>query len=260
MKGSALTWGLLVILVPIQLWLAHAVVFFPHEFSHSFVAWGMGWKHNPFDLHVPKLTPIVWLLQLGIDQNVDEDAIFAAHRGFDAAIIGAAGPVLGNGLTTLPLSRLLWRWAKNNQRRGWALFAYWCTAASVGNYFDYVPIRTFTTSGDMGSIERGFGWSPWVVLVVLGIPTVAAMVWFFAKVVPESLAWLFPSDWAQRFVVAALTAGAMFGFFGAVGLLEGGPISHRLSGISVYVLLPLAVIGEFLRNVGPRPFDRAKVA
>ena len=194
------------------------------------------------------MSSAVWLLQIGINQNVDEAPIFASGHGFDAGIIAAAGPILGNGLITLPLSRLLWRWATANGRTSWALFAYWCTVASVGNFLDYVPIRTFTSDGDMGSIERGFGWSPWIVLIVLGIPTVIALVWLFARAIPVSLAWLFPDNKAKRAVVAVFTSAVMFGFFGAAGLLDGGPVSYRLSSISVLVLLPIAIIAELVRN------------
>jgi len=36
-----------------------------------------------------------------------------------------------------------------------------------------------------------------------------------------------------------VTAGVLFGFYGAAGLLEGGPISHQISRVSVYFILPL---------------------
>jgi hypothetical protein len=137
-------WPTLVALLLVQLWSAHAIAFFLHEYAHSFTAWLLGWKANPFDLYFPPVSPIVWLLQLGINQNVNEVPIFASGHGPDAAFIGGAGMVLGNALLSLPLSRLVWRWAQQTNRTGWALFAYWCTVASLGNLLDYVPIRTFT--------------------------------------------------------------------------------------------------------------------
>jgi hypothetical protein len=41
--------------------------------------------------------------------------------------------------------------------RGWGMFAYWATVASVGNFLDYVPVRTFTTEGDMKFDPTGLG-------------------------------------------------------------------------------------------------------
>jgi hypothetical protein len=246
-------WPTLLALLLVQLWSAHAVAFFAHEYAHSFTAWLLGWKANPFDLHFPPASPIVWLLQLGINQNVDEAPIFASGHGPDAALIGGAGMVVGNALVSLPLSQLVWRWAKRTQRAGWALFAYWGTVASLGNLLDYVPIRTFTLEGDMGALQRGFGWSPWLVLLLLGLPTLGLLGWFFVRVMPVSLTWLFSRSRAQRGLVAALTVSALFGFYGAVGFLEGGPLAERFSQLSVYVVLPVMLMLELVRLRRPSP-------
>ena len=240
-------WPILVAYTLFQMWAAHACVFFAHEYAHSFTAWLLGWKSNPLALHYPGSTLVVFLIQLGINQNVDEGPIFASGHGVQAAIIAAAGALLGNGLITYTLSR--WGYAKATQigSRGWGMFAYWVTVASVGNFFDYVPVRTFTIEGDMGSIQRGLDWSPWTILVVLGIPTLLALIYFFARIEPVTLAWLFPESATKRWTIAVLTAFVLFGFYGAAGLLEGGPISRRLSVVSVSVCFPfMAVLGGVL--------------
>ena len=259
----SLSWLLLIFMLLAQLWTAHAMVFFTHEYAHSFTAWLLGWKSNPFDLNYAHPTLTVILLQLGIDQNVNELPIYASGHGTDAALIAAAGAVIGNGLIALPLSRLTYRLAIRRSRFGWALFAYWCTVASVGNFFDYVPIRTFTQEGDMGSVQRGFGWSPLTILVVFGVPTIIALVWLFAGVIPQTLRQLFPNNKPRQALVAVVTVGVMFGFFGAVGLLEGGPVAHQLSTISVKFVLPAAIILELFAvvmmnarpNAAPRPIE-----
>jgi hypothetical protein len=160
-RGPEWTWPVLVAYTLFQMWAAHACVFFAHEYAHSFTAWLLGWKTNPLALDYARPTLVVLLLQMGINQNVDEGPIFASGHGPHAAIIGAAGAILGNALITYPLSRWGSGKAKQIGSRGWAMFAYWATVASVGNFLDYVPVRTFTTEGDMGSIQRGFGCSPW---------------------------------------------------------------------------------------------------
>ncbi len=246
-SGPEWGWPVLAAFTLIQMWAAHACVFFAHEYAHSFIAWLLGWKTNPLALYYAHPTLVVLLLQMGINQNVDEGPIFASGNGPHAAIIGAAGALLGNALITYPLSR--WGYSKARQigSRGWGMFAYWATVASVGNFLDYVPVRTFTTEGDMGSIQRGFGWSPWTILLVLGIPTLLALIYFFARIEPATLAWIFPDSAAKRWGVAVLTAFVLFGFYGAAGLFEGGPISHRLSVISIWICFPLmAVLGGML--------------
>ena len=241
----------MLLLVPIQLWLAHALVFFVHEYSHSFTAFFLGWKADPLDLHFPPSSMIAWLIQLGIDQNVDEGPIFASGHAVDAGVIGLAGPLLGNGIITYSLSRLAYAWARRRESRGWGMLAYWACTASVGNFIDYVPIRTFTLEGDMGSVQRGFGWSPWTILIILGIPALLALVYFSFRIVPDTLRWLFPGSTRQRSFVAILTACFLFGFFGAAGLLDGGSISYRLSLISVFICLPAAAVLNVMLSRNP---------
>ena len=154
-----------------QLWLAHAIAFFAHEYSHSFVAWMLGWKSNPLALNYAHFSWRVVLIQLGIDQNVDEVSIFHSGHGVQAAIISAAG-MTGNLLLTLPLSRWGYGIAKARGARMWAMLCYWIGVASIGNLIDYVPLRLFTDGGDltqdMFAVEQGLNWSPWTLLWVAG--------------------------------------------------------------------------------------------
>ncbi len=236
------SWPALLGLTLAQLWIAHALVFFAHEYAHAFTAWLLGWKSSPFALHFPPFSLTVMLIQLGIDQNVNEVPIFAAGHGPQAALIAAAGAVLGNALITFPLSRYAYAKARQLDSHGWAMLFYWTTVASIGNFLDYVPIRTFTLEGDMGSIQRGLPCSPWAILFTLGIPTLLAFVYFFARIEPTTLADLFPISAAKRTFLAILTAFVLFAFYGAAGWAEGGPISHRLSVLSVTIAFPLMAI------------------
>jgi hypothetical protein len=227
-----------------QLWAAHALAFFLHEYAHSTVAWLLGWKANPLDLDYAHPTPIVLLFQLGINQKVDEAPIFASGHGFDAGLIAAAGVVVGNAIVSLGLARWGWQYAIANGKRGWAMLAYWVTAASVGNLLSYVPLRVFVADGDVFSIVRGFEVSPWAVLVVLGIPTFAALAWFVFDVAPKSLERLWPDRAAARVVTALFTAAFVFGFYGLGGLLEDDLTAHLMGQICIFGLAPLAAIIE----------------
>lgn len=240
------SWPTLILVILLQWWLAHLIVFFTHEYAHATVAWFLGWKASPFDLHFPPLSMTVLLIQLGIDQNVNEAPIFAAGRGVDVGLIAIAGMVLGNGLITLPLSRLAFRYAKARDARGWAMLAFWCSLASIGNLIDYVPMRTFTLESDMGSVQKGFGWSPWTIMLLVGVPTLVILARFLIRIVPDTLAWLFPESPAQRIMVAILAMAVLFGFYGIAGLLEGGPISRQLSLISVFAIFPLGAALEII--------------
>ena len=82
-------------------------------------------------------------------------------------------------------------------------------------------------------------------MLLLGVPALIALVYFLLRIVPASLTWLFPHNMAQRMTVAAITMFALFGFYGAVGFLEGGEIARRLSTISVLGLVPAMTALEF---------------
>lgn len=254
-EHKAISWPVLLLSTVCALWAAHAVVFFLHEYAHAFTAWALGWKRNPFALNYAHPTLTVFLIQLGISQNVDEARVFASGHGVQAALISGAGSILGNGLITLPLSRWLYRIAQKHNAKIWAMFAYWCTVASIGNLIDYVPIRTFITGNDldqdMFAVERGLGWSPWTLLVVLGIPTAIAVGYFFLRIEPETLCWLAPRSRWQRVYLAVLTAGLLFAFYGAAGWADGGTIAHTMSVVSVCVVAPVVALGTALRAAKP---------
>jgi hypothetical protein len=226
----------------IQIWAAHALAFFPHEYAHSIVAWLLGWKVNPLDLDYAHPTIVVLLFQLGINQNVDEAPIFASGHGVDAALIAAAGIVIGNAIVSLGLARLGWHHAIAKGRRRWAMLAYWVTAASVGNLLSYVPLRVFVANGDIGSVVRGLHVSPWGVLVVLGVPTLVALIWFVVRVAPSSLRKLWPDDARARAAAALFTGAFVFGFYGLGGLLEDDATAHLMGQICILVLAPLVAL------------------
>ncbi|MET3726236.1 hypothetical protein [Sphingomonas trueperi] len=246
-------------LLIIQIWAAHALAFFPHEYAHSIVAWLLDWKANPLDLDYAHPTPIVFLFQLGINQKVDEAPIFASGHGVDAALIAAAGMVIGNAIASLGLARLGWRLAIARGQRGWAMLAYWVTAASIGNLLSYVPLRVFVTDGDMLSVVRGLGVSPWLILVVLGIPTLVALIWFVVRVAPLSLRTLWPDDAPARVTAALFTGAFVFGFYGLGGLLEDDATAHLMGQICIFALAPMVAMLEIaLVLPSPRSPDRAR--
>ena len=239
-------WPVLLAQTLAAVWAAHGVAFFLHEYAHSFTAWALGWKRNPLALHYAHPTLAVLLVQLGISQNVDEAAIFASGHAWQAASISAAGAVLGNAVVSYSLSRWLYYFAQRRDARGWAMAAYWLTVTSIGNFIDYVPVRTFIVGTDldqdMYAVERGFDWSPWTLLLLFGVPTALAVLYFFTRIQPKTLAWLFPNSRPQRAFIAAFTSLFLFGFYGAAGWTGGGLIAHRISVVSVCVIAPLMAV------------------
>jgi hypothetical protein len=243
------SWGAFAFLLLIQIYVTHALGFMVHEYAHSTTAWLFGWKANPLALNYGHLSVGNLLAQLDIDESVDYAPIFADGHGVLAGVIAAAGAVIGNGLISFPVSLWGFAWARRVGSRTWAMFFYWLCVMSVGNFWDYVPVRTFAPHGDMATVAQGFGCSPWWVLVVLGLPFGVGIVYFFVRFAPRAVRWLLPESRARRCVVVLLTAAGFFGYFGMAGVSGYGAVSHWISMISACALLPLvAVVGLWETN------------
>jgi len=219
--------------------LAHHAALLAHEYAHSFMAWAVGYKSDPLVIHwgVRRATDV--LLLIDVNQQVDYAAMYARGDGFAAALVGFAGPGLANGALYL-LS--LWLLQRPSVRGNILLFTFlfWFNFMNVGNFLDYVPIRTFAPTGDMADIARGLGISPWVVLVVLGIPTALAMWFFFARTLPMALGRMASSSF-ERGLIVTVSVVIMFAYFGLVGIEGYGTVSHVLSLLSL-CLIPLMLI------------------
>jgi len=79
----------------------------------------------------------------------------------------------------------------------------------------------------------------------LGIPFAIVVAHFFFLFAPRALHWLFPLSAGKRTTMIVLTAFAVFGFYGAAGWSEPDSVSHTISLVSVFALIPIMVILGF---------------
>ena len=214
--------------------LAHHLAVFLHEYAHSFTAFALGYKRNPFHIHFGG-TGFVNLLLLGeIDEHVDYQNMLNHGAGWAAAIVALAGPALGNGITYFTSLALVNSEAA--KRHDWlTLFAFALNVMSVGNFFAYVPIRTFVDHGDIAHITQGLGISPWIALIALGIPTLLSIWRLFRRTMPKTGKRLASNSPSRRRLIDTITVSIIFGFFGLAGWSNYGTISHVLSCISASV-------------------------
>jgi hypothetical protein len=223
------------------LWSAHAAGYLVHEYAHSFTAWGLGYKANPLALHYGHLSVENLVYLNDIDENVDYDPIFAAHKGYLASVIAVAGVLFGNGLCYIA-SRKLYSVAKERKRKTLALFCFLLCLMNVGNFLSYVPVRTFTTHADMFTVEKGLSLSAWWVAIVLGLPFSVALWHFFTRLLPDARTYLFLHRPVSQIALTVLSRYAVFAFFGIAGLHRYGAVSHWMSALSLYVMLPAALV------------------
>ncbi|WP_183009750.1 hypothetical protein [Gluconacetobacter dulcium] len=223
--------------------LAHAFDFFTHEYAHAFVAWGLGWKGDPLALHYGTAAIDNILLQQQIDENVDYAPIFASGRGWQAALIAAAGPLLANGGTALICHRLIMGLIGRAGRPVVLWGLVWVDAFSTFNVWSYAPLRVLTSHGDMALLARGLGISVWGLF-----PFVSAfavwLVWRFAcRALPVAQARLFPVDRQKIFSMTVLAVS--LGFFSIPGFLGGyGPFCAVLGMVSVFMVLPVLLAAQ----------------
>lgn len=224
-----------------QLWLAHAVGYMVHEYAHSFMAYLLHAKANPFALDYGGFNLENLLFLSDIDEKVDYAPLFAAGRNHAAALIAVSGVLIGNGLSYL-VSLWLYQRANSHNQRPWALFFFWLGVMSVGNFLSYVPIRTFASHADMSTVVRGLNVSPWILALGLGIPFALGIWHYLWKMLPEANRFLFPKEPVLQGVLVLMTTYFIFVFFGGTGLRNYGPVAYWLSACCEYLLFPVATI------------------
>jgi len=221
------------------IWLTHTIVYFAHEYAHSATAWLLGCKSNPLDLEYGRLDFANVLLLHQVDENVQYSSIFAQGRGHAAGFIAFAGMGIGNLFLYL-LARLLLVRQSVRRRKTLFLCVFWFCFMNVGNFYDYVPVRTFASHGDIAHITRSLNLSPWLLLVVFGYPTAWALWHCFARALPDALPLLAPGNRWQQAVITVACVVMMFGYFGASGFSGYGEVSRTLSGMSMLAVPGIA--------------------
>ncbi len=221
-------------------WVTHSIAFFSYEYAHSTAAWLLGYKSSPFELDYGKFNLANLFLLGQVDENVDYRAIFAQNHGHAAAFIAFAGSGIGNDLLYVVSLLLLWKEAVR-RRPQFFLFLFRLNFMCVGNFYDYVPIRTFASHGDIANITHGLGVSPWFVVAVAGYPTALAMWYFFSRTLKDASSLLVPDSRGLQATLAAICAFLMLGYFGASGLFGCGDVSQALSGLSLLAMPGITV-------------------
>jgi len=228
------------VLCVVLIWVIHAIVFFAHEYAHSGTAWMLGYKENPWALEYGRFNLSNLVLFGEVDENVDYQSIFAQGRGLAAAWIAFAG--MGMNALLYGFSRMLLRRQSVRNNPFFLLCIFWFCFMNVGNFYDYVPVRTFASHGDIANMRRGLNVSPWLILVVLGYPTALAIWHFFARILREALPRITHGVKPQQVFTVLTSAFLMFGYFGASGLSGYGEVSQVLSGISALAAPAVALL------------------
>ena len=222
--------------------LSHYLVVFFHEYSHSFVAWILGYKTNPLALGYGGTSFLNLLLLSHIDENVNYAKIYAAGHPTYVSLIAFAGSGIANSLLFLWSYFLL----KNKKvQRSFSLFyfIFLFNLMNLGNLYDYVPIRTFAGFGDVYNFVTGLSISPWWVYIIFGY-IIAFLVWqFLTKTLISAFIHLHMTKTVQRASLMIICVCILFGFFGGfpyiyfAGQSAVGDITYFLS-LTSFISIP----------------------
>lgn len=221
---------------------AHAVAYLTHEYSHSLMAWSLGWMAKPFGIDYGEATVNNIIFLGDVSDNVNYDPIFASGHGGSAALIALAGPFIGNGLLYFILYGLT-STAFVTSRRLILSFFYWLSLMCAANVWGYVPIRAITTHADIAIAARGLGISTWALFPFVMIVSGYITYHFFSKTFSKAYKIVATNVEGNLTFLIAFTSFWYFSFFGADGISGSyGLISQILSIASRYLLFPLCVV------------------
>jgi hypothetical protein len=233
----------LILVTPIFIWLSHYVAVFPHEYAHSFMAWALGEMKNPLALDYGGTSWKNILLLWDIDENVEYSRLFAEGHGVHAALTAFAGSGIGSALLFV-LGYFMLKSKRVQQHPYLYYFIFWFQLMNLGNFYDYVPIRTFSAHGDMGNMMHGLNISPWWVFVIFGY-LVAFLIWqFFTRTMISMYNILGIEEIAVKAFVMIVCVLILFGWFGGIlgplvsdNPFHNGDIAYFLE-IASFVAIP----------------------
>ncbi|OGT31922.1 MAG: hypothetical protein A3E87_06445 [Gammaproteobacteria bacterium RIFCSPHIGHO2_12_FULL_35_23] len=227
----------LILLTPIFILLSHYLAVFIHEYAHAFTAWILGYKNNPFDLNYGGTSLSNLLLLSNIDQNVNNNLIYASgHPGY-VALIAFAGP--GIIIFLFFLSSWLIQNSKTKKHPYLLYFLLFFNLWCLGGTYAYVPVRTFTPHGvmvDVLDIEQALNISPWWIYFFIGYLVVFMMWQFFSKTLISIYINVDISNTIGRASLMILCVLILFGYCGLAGFVNHGEISHFISATSVLAI------------------------
>ncbi|OYK81753.1 hypothetical protein CbuD7D7780_09305 [Coxiella burnetii] len=228
------------LLTPIYFCLSHYLTVFPHEYGHSLVASLFGFKQHFWQIHYGGTDFWNILFLINIDENVNYAAMHAANKDWLVALTAFAGMGIGNGLT---YAISLWCMAKASIQSRWWLFYFffWWNVNSIGNFIDYVPSRTFALHGDMANLARGLHISPWWIMFILGYGVVGIVWYFYSKTLLKTHAMLVLRHQLTQALLLLIVTLILFGLYGTIGLYHYGALSHFISLLLLWVIIPIMI-------------------
>jgi hypothetical protein len=224
--------------------LAHYAAVLPHEFSHSFAAWIMGIKSDPWNIEWGHGSVGDILLLQGIDEKVDYKPALADGKNLAVAVTVLAGP--GMNVVLYLLTRFVVPCWRTSSRGVVAYLTFWFLFMNLANLYDYVPIRIAASNGDVWQWIQATNMSYWWIYGIIGALVLWALVDFYRTVLPQSLEASGIETISGRMLVLVTSTALMFAYFASPGLAQSDDVSLFIGRTSL-LLVPVVILINWRR-------------
>ena len=156
--------------------IVQALVILTHEFTHSTVAWLLGYMENPFG--------IIWgnpLTMCGWDEGVHYSDLVASGHLLAEAIIGVSPLIMHALVVTTGL--LLMKNGRPQNKWGFHML-FWFIVGHLMELIAYIGMRPFASHGDTGHFNHGLGISPWYLFILGSLALLLAIYVLLTQCLP----------------------------------------------------------------------------
>ncbi|WP_148562400.1 hypothetical protein [Spirosoma radiotolerans] len=190
-----------------------------HEWSHSVIGWLFGYKAHPFAIHYGD-----WTL-IHADENIDYEPIFQSSSPWKASFI--AGAALLTNVLLLLASRKGLRQSASRRQPFLTQACFWFAVFNLAELYSYMPLRAFSSGGDVGHVEIGLGMSAWIGFI-MGTPLIG---WQLVELLTKDLPIIYQAmaikSIGSKLYYTALTVSIIFGLYGSAPLFYYGLLAPQ---------------------------------
>ena len=205
----------------------------PHEFAHSFMAWILGVKYNPFLIEWGGKNISNLLLLTHIDENVNYFNAYLLGQRYSISLIAFAGPGIGTLLLYIISLYFLKKKAISKYKYLY-YFIFLIHLVNLGELYAYVPIRALATHADIANINFGLNISPWWIFLLTGYPIIFALYYFFKRTLINTNITLNLISKNQQLFLLLFSTLYILGKAASVGLHGYGEITRLISLLSLF--------------------------
>lgn len=196
-------------LTPVYIWIAQLTAYL-HEYGHSFTAWALGFKANPFDIIYGGWGWLNLLFFANIDENVNYVLIDQLGHRHLISLIAFAGP----GIVTLPIYLITLCLLRKKFNSYLYYLIFWINLINLRELWAYVPLRALSATFDIANINYSLNLSPWWIFILISPLVIWAVINFFSSTLQNAYEKLGLFSASSKVILLILAVGYFFALTG----------------------------------------------